>query len=262
MKNSTSQATFATVTADALVLPIWSEGDLPAVTAAFDQASGGLVKRLQDSRVTGKAFETTLLYSPAGVAARNGADRRTWSRDKFNAGQAYRTAGTATKFLASKPRMSIAFAWSDVLSPELTEAAVAGAMNGAVGQIFIAKTKRLHRGIVHLAECRCESDRTRHNHGESIQLTRRLINEPPQEIYPETFANHASELAKEHGISCEVWDQARLEKERCGSLLAVAKGSSRPPRLVILKYSARMRSRHTWAWLEKVRDVSTAVAFR
>jgi leucyl aminopeptidase len=34
----------------------------------------------------------------------------------------------------------------------------------------------------------------------------------------------------------EVWDQARLEKERCGALLGVARGSTKEPRLVIMKY--------------------------
>ncbi len=45
------------------------------------------------------------------------------------------------------------------------------------------------------------------------------------------------EVAKANGLECEIWDQARLEHERCGSLLAVARGSSRPPRLVILRYT-------------------------
>jgi leucyl aminopeptidase len=33
-----------------------------------------------------------------------------------------------------------------------------------------------------------------------------------------------------------VWDEKRLESERCGSLLAVARGSQRPPRLVQIEY--------------------------
>jgi leucyl aminopeptidase len=239
MKNLVKSDALNKIEADALILPIWSEGDLPAATAQFDQAAGGLVKKLQESReVTGKPFETTLLYSPTGVAARIVLLVGLGSRDKFDAGQAYRTAATATKLLATKPRANLAFAWSDVLNADTTEAAVAGAMNGAVGQDLYRKEKKLtawescswingdakaiERGTIV---------------GESILLSRRLINEPPQDIYPESFANRAAELSKEHGINCEVWDQARLEKERCGSLLAVAKGSARAPRLIILKYS-------------------------
>ena len=43
-------------------------------------------------------------------------------------------------------------------------------------------------------------------------------------------------FATECGMACEVWDGLRLERERCGSLLAVSHGSDRPPRLVILEY--------------------------
>jgi leucyl aminopeptidase len=56
-------------------------------------------------------------------------------------------------------------------------------------------------------------------------------------MYPESFAAEAVRVAEACGMAIEVWDQARLEAERCGSLLAVARGSSREPRLVILKYS-------------------------
>jgi leucyl aminopeptidase len=73
--------------------------------------------------------------------------------------------------------------------------------------------------------------------GEAVNLTRRLVNEPPSEMYPESFAAEAEKIAKACGLSIEVWDQGRLEAERCGSLLAVARGSSREPRLVVLKHS-------------------------
>jgi leucyl aminopeptidase len=38
-------------------------------------------------------------------------------------------------------------------------------------------------------------------------------------------------------LEIEIWDEARLKEERCGSLLAVAQGSSQPPRLVILRHN-------------------------
>jgi leucyl aminopeptidase len=56
-------------------------------------------------------------------------------------------------------------------------------------------------------------------------------------MFPESFAAEAASVAEASGISIEVWDRARLEAERCGSLLAVARGSDREPRLVILRYN-------------------------
>ena len=72
--------------------------------------------------------------------------------------------------------------------------------------------------------------------GESVNLTRQLVNSPADDIYPETFAERAAEIAGASGLEIEVWDEKRLKAERCGALLAVAKGSSRPARLVILRY--------------------------
>ncbi len=86
---------------------------------------------------------------------------------------------------------------------------------------------------------------------EAIQLTRKLVNLPADEIYPETFANQVRDVASMLGLECEIWDQSRLEKERCGSLLAVAKGSAREARLVILRYNGGAAGRRSCAWSAK-----------
>ena len=39
------------------------------------------------------------------------------------------------------------------------------------------------------------------------------------------------------GFEVEIWDESRLAAERMGSLLGVARGSHRPPRLAILRYT-------------------------
>ena len=63
-----------------------------------------------------------------------------------------------------------------------------------------------------------------------------MVNEPPSRIYPESFAAEAEKFAEEFGLEIEIWDEQRLEDERCGALLAVARGSTRSPRLVILSH--------------------------
>jgi leucyl aminopeptidase len=65
---------------------------------------------------------------------------------------------------------------------------------------------------------------------------RELINMPANDLYPEVVAQKASDFSKDLPISIEVWDEQRLAKEKCGGILGVGKGSSRPPRLVKLEY--------------------------
>lgn len=65
-----------------------------------------------------------------------------------------------------------------------------------------------------------------------VFLARDLTNEPADAIYPETFAAAALEL-KKIGVKVEVLDEAAMQKLGMGAILAVGKGSNRPPRLVI-----------------------------
>src|SRR5262249_50753300 len=72
--------------------------------------------------------------------------------------------------------------------------------------------------------------------GRAVALARELVNTPPCDLYPQTFAEQAQAVAASAGIDCVVFDEKRLEAERMGALLAVARGSDRPPRLVVLRY--------------------------
>ncbi|QDT56512.1 Cytosol aminopeptidase [Caulifigura coniformis] len=72
--------------------------------------------------------------------------------------------------------------------------------------------------------------------GESVNLTRELVNRQPDDIYPEAFADRASQLAVETGLDCDILDERRLTEERMGALLAVGKGSVKPPRMVVLTH--------------------------
>ena len=56
---------------------------------------------------------------------------------------------------------------------------------------------------------------------------------------PDRFARQAVTACTELGIEIEVWDEMRLRKERCDSLLGVAAGSSAPPRLLIMRYAGK-----------------------
>lgn len=87
--------------------------------------------------------------------------------------------------------------------------------------------------------------------GEAINLTRELVNRPPHEIYPETFAARALQEAIACGLMCHVFDEKRLEAERFGSLLAVAKGSDRHARMVVLEHRNGGTNAPTLAFIGK-----------
>jgi len=71
---------------------------------------------------------------------------------------------------------------------------------------------------------------------EGVKLTRELVTEPPNIIYPESFVERVRHLA-DLGVEIEVLDGAAMKKLGMGALLGVAQGSVRDPRLLILRWS-------------------------
>ena len=72
-----------------------------------------------------------------------------------------------------------------------------------------------------------------------VNFARDILNEPPNEIHPESLAGLFQKMGKKAGLKVSVWDEKRLEKEKCGGILAVGKGASSRPRLVIGQYKPR-----------------------
>jgi leucyl aminopeptidase len=78
----------------------------------------------------------------------------------------------------------------------------------------------------------------------AVRLARDLANTPSLEKSPEWLAEQALETAAANGLDAEVWDEKRLAAEGFGGILAVGRGSVRPPRLVRLSYEPERASRH------------------
>jgi leucyl aminopeptidase len=223
--------------ADAIVVGLHTEADLTGPTAEFNTATGGLLARLVEAKeVIGKKFETATLLAPPGIRASLAVIVGLGPKDALDRGVAYRAASATSKTLAGKERSRVGFYLADNWPPETLAAAVAGSVVGCVGQdLYRAKKNRYPLAEISWA-APSEAVQRGAILGEAVNFARKLVNEPPSAIYPETFAREAAAVAEASGLAIEVWDQPRLNAERCGSLLAVAQGSSREPRLVILKY--------------------------
>jgi leucyl aminopeptidase len=72
---------------------------------------------------------------------------------------------------------------------------------------------------------------------EAVRTARDLVNTPPNELFPASFAERAAALGKTAGLDVEVLDDAALAEGGYGGILAVGGGSSRKPRLVRLRWS-------------------------
>jgi leucyl aminopeptidase len=72
---------------------------------------------------------------------------------------------------------------------------------------------------------------------EGVSLTRELVTEPANIIYPETFVEHVTASVDGLGLEVEVLDRAAMTELGMGALLGVAQGSVREARLLILKWT-------------------------
>jgi leucyl aminopeptidase len=78
-------------------------------------------------------------------------------------------------------------------------------------------------------------------HGTAIangmELTKRLGNLPPNICTPAFLGDEARKLARDWKLGVEVLETKQIESLKMGSFMAVAKGSTQPPRLIVLKHN-------------------------
>ena len=86
---------------------------------------------------------------------------------------------------------------------------------------------------------------------EGVSLTRELVTEPANIIYPESFVERVQASVNGSGLELEVLDAAAMKKLGMGALLGVAQGSVREGRLLILKWNGGAKGGQPVAFVGK-----------
>ncbi|MFP6770036.1 MAG: leucyl aminopeptidase [Planctomycetaceae bacterium] len=226
--------------------PADSPETFPAPLAALDEALGGTIARLISSGdITGKLAELHLLADVPGIAAGRLLLLGLGSINKLTSAKLEKALVTATRRASKAASVRAAIALPSQENGILDDNSAAGLaamalQTGCVGQSLYRTEPGRHAfsaaTVVSDAKHSAAVDRGSIL-GQAINLTRELVNRTAMEVYPETFADRAVTVANECGLECEVLDENRLRDERMGSLLAVAQGSTRPPRVVVLRHN-------------------------
>ncbi|MCX4693706.1 leucyl aminopeptidase [Streptomyces sp. NBC_01408] len=254
-----STAGAATLRADALVVgvakgpkgPVVAQG-AEAVDKAFD---GKLAAVLDALGASGAEGETTKLAAPAGlkvpVVLAVGLGSVPEEDESFDEEVLRRAAGAAARALHGSKKAAFALPLDDASA---VTAVAEGALLGAYAFTAYQGGEKKRSGDKQagpkqpLAEVALLGAKPRDKEHKAaaeratvvateVNIARDLVNTPPNDLTPESFAAVASATAKENGVKVQVLDEKALVKGGFGGIMGVGKGSENLPRLVKLSYT-------------------------
>ena len=117
---------------------------------------------------------------------------------------------------------------ADDKKPTLKTIAVAGAPEG---------TQAAWDELAHVAE--------------GVALTRELVTEPANAIYPVSFVERCRERMEGTGLEIRVLDENEMRELGMGALLGVAQGSEQPPRILVMQWNGGKEGERPVAFIGK-----------
>ena len=237
---------------DAVIVNIFSGPGKPGgVVAEIDARLGGLIASLVKSgEIKGKLNELHIIHTLGKLPARLVVIAGSGKKSEFNLDKLRNLVAECVRALR-KHNCKVAAvimqndgaggAAPDASAQAITEGSLLGAyqynrhrtkpddehdigMMLLVGQAG-SRIKQLEYGI----------ERGRIIAG-AVSLARDMVNEPANHMTPVHMAKIAGEVAAENGLEITILDREHMLKEKMGALLGVARGTSEPPKFIILSY--------------------------
>ncbi|MFF4538516.1 leucyl aminopeptidase [Streptomyces aureus] len=258
-----STAAASGLRADAIVVGVAKGPKGPVVAPgaeAVDNAyDGGLAGILETLGASGSEGEVTKLPAPSGfkapVVVAVGLGAVPEDEAGYDAEVLRRAAGVAARALSGAKKAAFALPVADAADAgAVAEGARLGAYGfdaykeagrsesakdrkGPLGEVAVLGGKP--RDAAYKAALARATALT-----EELNRARDLVNTPPNDLNPESFAAVATAAGKEHGIKVQVLDEKALVKGGYGGILGVGAGSAAGPRLVKLSYTSSKAKKH------------------
>ncbi|PKR91215.1 leucyl aminopeptidase [Pleomorphomonas diazotrophica] len=238
-----------TLEADAPVLVVFVDPDNkagPMGSAVLEQLAGGLDRAVAATGFSGKPGSFLDILAPAGLSAGRLILVGVGPTAEFDDKAALKLGGQVygkLKEIKAKAASVILETTGGTLTPELGAEFLLGLRlrayefdkyktvkkEDAPGVVAITVVAE-HSGKLKKAWAETEAV------AEGVVIARDLVHEAPNALGPQEFAAEAEKL-KKLGVDVEVLGEKDLRKIGMGALLAVAQGSVRPPRVVIMKWN-------------------------
>lgn len=214
-------------------------------TREVDQLLDGLIiDILTNGEFKGNLGETTQIYTMGKLAARRVIIVGMGPLEQLQSSTFRQASGIAVRFAQNKGARQVALALDGGTgTAEVLQAVVEGAML-AVYEFKKYQSTQANSKIETIAFLSQESEKAEQQEAlrrglvmaEAANFARDLVNEQPSILTPGELANRASTMARKFDLECTILERPQMEALGMGGLLAVAKGSTEPPRLIILRY--------------------------
>lgn len=238
-------------------------GKLGPAAAALDKAAGGAVSHaMKSADFTGKAGALLTVPGPKGLSVTEVAIIGLGKAKDMTALTVRDAGGKALARARGKQGAPLSFIVDPVKSTKLSEADLAA--NLAAGASLSAyrhtpyKTEKLEsvaapKRLSVQSGAAAAARKAHANLGamvEGVCLARDLVNEPPNKLFPKSFAAKAKQLQK-LGVKVEVLGEAQMAKLGMGALLGVGQGSPQESQLVVMQWNGAAKSKDPIAFVGK-----------
>ena len=208
-----------------------------------------LVGALTAVGATGKAGEVVKLATLGATSAPTlvavGLGPQPAKGDRWSAETLRRAVGAAGRQLDGVRRIatSLALANGDSSAADVT-AVVEGALLGGYrfGRYRSATKPSIESVAIVVDNPRDKAVKAAYDRGravaDAVVLCRDLVNTAPADLYPADLAQAAVDACTAVGLQVEVLDEKALKKGGFGGVLGVGQGSTHPPRVARITYSA------------------------
>ena len=233
-----------------IVFPVGEDKKLSPLATTINKQSGGVIaKALASGKFSGKRGQYAVIVPSDGVKADRIILAGTGDAKKLTAQAFEAIGGGVIPHLNNLAAKSATFFLEDIKgSPVSTAEAAARIAHGASLRSYTfdkyhTKTPADEKPTIAtfaVAVANIKAVAKPYNDleklAEGVFLTRNLVNEPANVIYPESMAEECQKL-EALGVEVEVLDEPDMYKLGFGALLGVGQGSSQESKMVIMRWN-------------------------
>lgn len=238
---------------DTAILPVYKDGKPGAAFLHHDKSAGGLIASAlkKQSVFKGKPSQFMTVTAPKdspysrfiliGMDENPAEDRVAWLTTGGRLAAALKQAGAANAalFIDSAQKNAGEMAAYIALGVSLRHYAFDKYKSAPEGKKTEAASLSRLEIVTDKAPDASRAYASIRHAAEGVHLARNLVNEPPNVLYPESFARIVQQELKPLGVEVEIIDEKKMQKLGFGAHLAVGMGSARPPRVVVMRWNGK-----------------------